>query len=110
MHPSLITLSSARSRRIFRLRASAGAEMVVNLPVLNAPFRLYWSYNFRRLSQQIVAPDSIFTIPDSVKQGLPFGVYETQIQPQINNLLVNPSRINYFEPVRTFRFTVSRTF
>jgi outer membrane protein insertion porin family len=94
----------------FHLRASAGVELVVNLPVLNAPFRLYWSYNFRRLSQQIVAPPSVFNIPNSVKQGLPFGAYESQIQPQINDLLANPGRINYFEPVRTFRFTVSRTF
>ena len=84
--------------------------MVVNLPVLNAPFWLYWSYNFRRLAQQIVAPRSVFSIPDSVKQGLPVDVFESQIQPQINSLLVNSSRINYFEPVRTFRFTVSRTF
>jgi hypothetical protein len=85
-------------------------QLVVNLPVLNQPFRLYWSYNLRRLSQQIVAPASVFNIPDSVKQGLPPGVYESQIQPQINNLLFNSQRINYFEPVRTFRFTVSRTF
>jgi outer membrane protein insertion porin family len=94
----------------FHLRASAGAELVVNLPVLNAPFRLYWSYNFRRLAQQIVAPVSVFNVPNSVKNGLPFDVYESQIRPQINNLLANPGRINYFEPVRTFRFTVSRTF
>jgi len=94
----------------FKLRASTGVELVVNLPVLNAPFRLYWSYNLRRLSQQVIAPPSVFNIPNSVKQGLPPGVYESQIQPQINNLLFNSQRINYFEPVRTFRFTVSRTF
>jgi outer membrane protein insertion porin family len=94
----------------FKLRTSAGVELVVNLPVLNAPFRLYWSYNLRRLSQQIIAPPSIFNIPDSLKNGLPPGAYETQIAPQINSLLLNSQRINYFEPVRTFRFTVSRTF
>ena len=82
----------------------------MNLPVLNAPFRLYWSYNFRRLAQQIVAPPSVFNIPNSVKQGLPFDAFEAQIRPQINNALVNSGRINYFEPLRTFRFTVSRTF
>jgi outer membrane protein insertion porin family len=94
----------------FHLRSSAGVELVVNLPVLNAPFRLYWSYNFRRLAQQIVAPPSVFNIPNSLSQGLPPDVYQTQILPQINNLVVNSGRINYFEPVRTFRFTVSRTF
>jgi outer membrane protein insertion porin family len=94
----------------FKLRASTGVEFVVNLPILNAPFRLYWSYNLSRLSQQVIAPPSIFDIPNSVLQGLPAGVFESQIQPQINNLLANSARINYFEPVRTFRFTVSRTF
>jgi outer membrane protein insertion porin family len=94
----------------FRLRASAGVELVVNLPVLNAPFRIFWSYNFRRLAQQIVAPTSVFNIPASVKQGLPFDAYQSQILPQINNDLANSGRINYFEPLRTFRFTVSRTF
>jgi len=94
----------------FHLRASAGVEFVVNLPVLQAPFRLYWAYNFRRISQQIVAPPSVFNIPASVTQGLPFDVFQSQIQPQINSTLANPQRINYFEPLRTFRFTVSRTF
>jgi len=94
----------------FKLRSSAGVELVVNLPILNAPFRLYWSYNLRRFAQQVIAPPSVFNIPNSVTQGLPPGVYESQIQPQINNLLFNSQRINYFEPLRTFRFTVSRTF
>ena len=94
----------------FKLRASTGVELVVNLPILNAPFRLYWSYNLRRVSQQVVAPPSVFNIPNSVTQGLPPGAYEAQILPQINSLLFNSQRINYFEPVRTFRFTVSRTF
>jgi outer membrane protein insertion porin family len=94
----------------FKLRASTGVEVVINLPIINQPFRLYWSYNLRRLSQQIIAPPSVFDIPDSVKQTLPFGAYESQILPQINSLLFNSQRINYFEPVRTFRFTVSRTF
>jgi outer membrane protein insertion porin family len=92
------------------VRGSAGLELVVNLPILNAPFRLYWSYNYRRISQQIVAPASVFNIPTSVKQALPFDAFVTQIQPQINNVLANSSRINYFEPQSTFRFTVSRTF
>jgi hypothetical protein len=69
----------------FHLRSSGGVELVVNLPVLNAPFRLYWSYNMLRLAQQIVAPTSVFNIPTSVKQGLPFDTYESQILPQIDN-------------------------
>ncbi len=94
----------------FHLRASSGAELVVNLPVLNAPFRLYWSYNLRRVSQQIVAPPSVFRLPASITQGLPFDTFQSQILPQIQSLQLNSQRINYFEPVSTFRFTVSRTF
>jgi outer membrane protein insertion porin family len=94
----------------FKLRSSGGVEFVVHLPIINAPFRLYWAYNFTRLSQQIVAPPSIFNIPDSVRQGLPPGVYALQILPQISALQANSQRINYFEALRTLRFTVSRTF
>jgi len=94
----------------FHLRASTGVELVVNLPVLNAPFRIYWSYNLRRISEQIVAPPSVFNFPTSVTKALPFDTFQSQIQPQINNSLLNSQRINYFEPLSTFRFTVSRTF
>ena len=94
----------------FKLRASSGIEFVVQLPIINAPFRLYWAYNLSRLDQQIVAPASIFTVPDNIKLSLPPGVYQSQFVPQINNLLINPQRINFFEPATTFRFAVSRTF
>ncbi len=94
----------------FKLRSSVGIEFVVQLPIINAPFRLYWAYNLARLDQQIVAPASIFTVPDYVKLTLPPGVYQSQFVPQINNLLINPQRINFFEPASTFRFAVSRTF
>jgi outer membrane protein insertion porin family len=98
------------SKTNFHLRASTGAELVVNLPVLNAPFRLYWSYNLRRVSQQIAAPPSVFQLPAAITKGLPFDTFESQILPQINSLQLNSQRINYFEPLSTFRFTVSRTF
>jgi outer membrane protein insertion porin family len=94
----------------FRLRSSVGIEFVVQLPIINAPFRLYWAYNLARLDQQIIAPQSIFTVPDSIKLSLPPGVYQSQFVPQINSLLINPQRINFFEPASTFRFAVSRTF
>ena len=32
----------------------------MHLPIINAPFRLYWAYNFNRLEQQIVAPPASF--------------------------------------------------
>jgi hypothetical protein len=32
------------------------------------------------------------------------------MKPLLQQLLLNPGSLNYFEPARTFRFTVSRTF
>jgi len=60
----------------------------------------------------VVAPPSVFNQADLERERLrsPTDAFDSQIQPQINNLLFNSQRINYFEPVRTFRFTVSRTF
>ena len=63
-----------------------------------------------RLDQQIIAPQSIFTTPDFAKLTLPPGVFQSQFIPQLNNILINPQRINFFEPASTFRFAVSRTF
>ena len=94
----------------FKLRSSVGIEFVVQLPIINAPFRLYWAYNVSRLSQQIAAPESSFLLLDSIKQSLPPGAFQSQIVPQINSQLLNSQRINFFEPPSTFRFTVSRTF
>ena len=104
----------------FKLRASSGIEFVVRLPIINAPFRLYWSYNWDRLFQQIVAPRGSFQsaaldnlrtqlgCPADPTQACPF--YDAIIQPELNNILANPQRINFFEQASTFRFTVSRTF
>jgi outer membrane protein insertion porin family len=94
----------------FKLRSSVGIEFVVQLPIINAPFRLYWAYNLARLDQQIIAPPSVFTTPDFVKLTLPPGVFQSQVVPQLNSILINPQRINFFEPASTFRFAVSRTF
>jgi hypothetical protein len=41
---------------------------------------------------------------------LPPDVWQFQVKPTLNQLVNNPGRLNYFEPLRTFRFTVSRTF
>jgi len=94
----------------FKLRASTGLEFVVQLPVVNAPFRIYWAYNLKRYHQAIIAPASSFVINDNLRQSLPPGVLESQILPQLNSLAANPQKLNFFDPLRTFRFTVSRTF
>jgi outer membrane protein insertion porin family len=99
----------------FRLRGSTGIEFVVQLPIVQAPFRIYYAYNVNRLHEQIVAPSPYFN-PNDVNflktafNGIDPTIYSQQIAPQLNNILNNPGRLNYFEPKTTFRFTVSRTF
>jgi len=107
----------------FRLRGSTGIELVVQLPIIQAPFRVYYAYNIHRLHSQIVAPPDYFN-PSEISEklgpdGLPIGslprnlppdVWLDQVKPTIQQLISNPGRLNYFEPERTFRFTVSRTF
>src|SRR5256885_14316501 len=39
----------------FRLRGSTGVEFSVQLPIVQAPFRLYYAYNVHRLREEIVA-------------------------------------------------------
>jgi hypothetical protein len=107
----------------FKLRSSLGVELVVNLPILQAPFRIYWAYNMSRMGQIISAPQTQFpgTISeltssdpspwDPYKNQAPYTeVWNSQVVPQILNIYNNPQRTNFFDPVRTFRFTVSRTF
>ncbi|HEV1994744.1 MAG TPA: outer membrane protein assembly factor BamA [Candidatus Acidoferrum sp.] len=107
----------------FRLRGSTGIEFVVQLPIIQAPFRIYYAYNVNRLHSQIVAPPDFLNpseISDTLgSDGLPIGllprtlppdVWLNQLKPTILQLQNNPGRLNYFEPARTFRFTVSRTF
>ena len=92
-----------------RLRSSAGLEVVVNLPIVNAPFRVYWAYNLSRLSQNIVIPAAQFELPEGVE--LPPGVFENQIVPLLSQSPLFQERTAAFvEPLKTFRFTVSRTF
>jgi outer membrane protein insertion porin family len=97
----------------FRVRASTGAELVVQLPIIQAPFRIYYAFNLNRLHEQITAP------PDYIEQAdidqvrnnpLLKDFYRFQFAPTLNQVIANPGRLNYFEPLRTFRFTVSRTF
>jgi len=120
-------LSIARGTN-FRLRGSTGIEFVVQLPIIQAPFRIYYAYNVHRLHSQIIAPPNFIEpslICDRQHDGLPacaagvqLGYYPTQLPDVFNNdmkpilqqLLLNPGSLNYFEPARTFRFTVSRTF
>ncbi len=97
----------------FHPRASSGIEVVVFLPIVNAPFRFYYAYNPLTLNETIVSPRGAFFLSDDARRSLPPGVLQTEIIPQLNNILdVNVQRLptNLLEPHHTFRFTVSRTF
>jgi outer membrane protein insertion porin family len=108
----------------FRLRGSTGIEFVVQLPIIQAPFRVYYAYNIHRLHSQLLAPPD-FIEPSEIcdpslgdkcgvlgrlPASLPRDYWLGTARPTIEQLLNNPGRLNYFEPARTFRFTVSRTF
>jgi len=114
----------------FRWRGSTGIEFVVQLPIIQAPFRIYYAYNVHRLYQDLVAQNPyidpvqicepanqnpLVPCPSTVKVGfypstLPPDVWNFEVKPALGQLLTNPGRLNYFEPKTTFRFTVSRTF
>jgi outer membrane protein insertion porin family len=44
------------ARTNFRPRASSGLEVQVVLPIVNAPFRVFWGYNFLRVDESVVPP------------------------------------------------------
>ncbi|HYL82724.1 MAG TPA: outer membrane protein assembly factor BamA [Candidatus Angelobacter sp.] len=99
----------------FRLRASTGVEFVVQLPIIQAPFRIYYAYNLHRLHQELVAKQPFIEPAERAFLQNAFNaidptIYPLQIEPQLNFIQTNPGRLNYFEPLTTFRFTVSRTF
>jgi outer membrane protein insertion porin family len=99
----------------FRLRASTGIEFVVQLPIIQAPFRIYYAYNVHRLHEQLVAKAPFIEPNEKASLQNAFNaldptIYPLQIAPQLNFIQNNPGSLNYFEPKTTFRFTVSRTF
>ena len=97
----------------FHPRTSAGIEIQVILPIVNAPFRVYYAYNYFRLNGTITAPAGAFFLSDAVKNTLPPGVLQTQIAPELDSILfqqVQHIPAGLIEPKQTFRFTVGKTF
>jgi outer membrane protein insertion porin family len=115
----------------FRVRGSTGIEFVVQLPIIQAPFRIYYAYNVHRLHQQLTAtkpyidyteicepigtPGALVTCPNPGQIGtLPLEfkgpVWDAWRLWLSQHVLNQPGSLNYFEPKTTFRFTVSRTF
>jgi len=86
-------------------RMSTGLELQVFLPVVNAPFRIYWAYNPLRL-------DTITSSPVPITTGLfPFRLYPTA-SAYTYQLTKNTYSPQYLlrEPRKTFRFSVATTF
>jgi outer membrane protein insertion porin family len=81
-----------------KIRVSTGLELQVLMPVVNAPFRLYWAYNpsiFQGyLQPPIVADRSMF--PNTATY--------------INAIASVGQPIPFFEKRSTFRFSIGRTF
>jgi outer membrane protein insertion porin family len=87
-------------------RMSSGAEIQIIMPVINAPFRLYYAYNplrlYKSLPQQLALDNPTFRslFPDSGA-----GEYSYQEALQLYG-----SSYQLREPRKTFRLTVSTTF
>lgn len=98
----------------FKLRTSVGIEFIVQLPIVQAPFRIYFAINPNRYRQAIDSPIGAFNrdspifneIPASARQQ----ILNNQVFPDLQSTVRNPGRLNFFDPFHTVRFTVSRTF
>jgi outer membrane protein insertion porin family len=84
------------------VRMSTGIELQTMLPVVNAPFRIYYAYNALRLDGSATPPVPITT---SMFPNTGAGAYTYQ-----TTLSTLGSRFTLLEPRKTFRFTVATTF
>lgn len=83
-------------------RVSAGVELQVLMPVVNAPFRLYWAYNLSVLSTNLQPP---------VVADRSFFPNEYTYQQAVNNRAIGiGAPIPWNERKSLFRFSVGRTF
>ncbi len=92
--PARLALLPGTNRQ---LRTSTGLELQVLLPIVNAPFRLYWAYNPNRLVTNL-APPIVFDrslFPNDLTYRL---------------AVASSPNVRWEEPLKTFRFTISRTF
>jgi len=85
-------------KRTEKIRASTGLELQIMMPVVNAPFRLYWAYNPLLLRDQLQPPV----------------VVDRSVFPNLATFAGALSSIGsaspFLEKHSTFRFTISRTF
>ena len=83
-------------------RMSSGLELEVLLPIVNAPFRIYWAYNPMRLDTTSTGP---IPITRNMFPAGAAGDYTYQ-----NALATYSPHFLLREPLKTFRFTVGTTF
>jgi outer membrane protein insertion porin family len=81
-----------------KLRASTGLELQVMLPVVNAPFRVYFAYNPSVVREYIQPP--IVADRSSFPNNQTF----------LNSITTFGQAFPYFEKRTMFRFTIGRTF
>jgi outer membrane protein insertion porin family len=83
-------------------RMSTGLELQMMLPVVNAPFRIYYAYNALRLNSSASPPIKLTPsmFPDS---GAGIYTYEQAFDSLSSSYTLR-------EPRKTFRFTVATTF
>jgi outer membrane protein insertion porin family len=79
-------------------RASTGLELQVMLPVVNAPFRLYWAYNPSVVREYLQPP--IVADRSSFPNAATFA----------NSVAQYGQALPFFEKRTMFRFTIGRTF
>jgi outer membrane protein insertion porin family len=83
-------------------RMSTGLELQMFLPVINAPFRIYWAYNPLRLNTTASSPVKI------TRDMFPAGAAGDFTFQQA--LAASSPTYTLREPRKTFRFTVATTF
>jgi outer membrane protein insertion porin family len=86
----------------WQVRMSTGLELQMFLPVVNAPFRIYWAYNPLRLNQVANPPIPI------TRSMFPAGAAGDYTYKQAVDLYAPSFQLR--EPRKTFRFTVATTF
>lgn len=100
----------------FRPHTSAGIEFDFQIPIIQAPFRIFYAYNYLRQTSTIAPPPGAFYFPPVERQYLQqLGVYDTQVLPALQNFLQQAQSTQtippgLFEPRTTLQFAVSRTF
>jgi hypothetical protein len=100
----------------FHPHTSAGLELDIQIPIIQAPFRIYYAYNYFRFDRTVEPPLGGFFVPPDERNALKqLGVYDSQVVPDIQNFLITTRSSeavapSLFEAARTLRFAVSRTF